>query len=242
MFERSVIFQSNSLPKPPFIKYSWDPFSPGTPSPHLSPKNQSGSAACSNASCVFGSLGLPSPPPASPCFPALPISSQGRSSDGWGCTSKGIRGGKGLSTMGQGSEGSDPVPSHPVLSSVVSQLSFAFVVDELPARAFDSGPAANGSVTEAAASPRQRHSEPSQGAWLLAWEWGCKSVPVPQLLPVLPFTRGPGPAAPSSPVPVWGSRLSPCLPLGLELSGWKGNGGQGSRGAARSGSSPIWMS
>lgn len=45
LFERSVIFQSNSLPKPPFIKYSWDPFSPGTPSPRLSPKNQSGSSA-----------------------------------------------------------------------------------------------------------------------------------------------------------------------------------------------------
>lgn len=69
LFERSVIFQSNSLPKPLFIKYSWDPFSPGTPSPRLSPKNQSGSSACSNASCVFGSLGLPSPPPASPHLP-----------------------------------------------------------------------------------------------------------------------------------------------------------------------------
>lgn len=84
LFERSVIFQSNSLPKPLFIKYSWDPFSPGTPSPRLSPKNQSGSSACSNASCVFGSLGLPSPPPASPHLPPVPVSSQG-SSVGWGC-------------------------------------------------------------------------------------------------------------------------------------------------------------
>ena len=91
LFERSVIFQSNSLPKPPFIKYSWDPFSPGTPSPRLSPKNQSGSSACSNASCVFGSLGLPSPPPASLHLPPVPVSFQG-SSVGWGCAGSGSMG------------------------------------------------------------------------------------------------------------------------------------------------------
>lgn len=90
LFERSVIFQSNSLPKPPFIKYSWDPFSPGTPSPRLSPKNQSGSSACSNASCVFREpwgcrLRLPPPPISPPTSPASrpPVSSQG-GSGGWG--------------------------------------------------------------------------------------------------------------------------------------------------------------
>lgn len=75
LFERSVIFQSNSLPKPLFIKYSWDPFSPGTPSPRLSPKNQSGSSACANASCVSGAWGchlLLPPPPISPLSPSPP--------------------------------------------------------------------------------------------------------------------------------------------------------------------------
>lgn len=88
LFERSVIFQSNSLPKPLFIKYSWDPFSPGTPSPRLSPKNQSGSSACSNASCVFGEPGAAISSSHLPHLPPVPVSSQG-SRVGWGWAGSG---------------------------------------------------------------------------------------------------------------------------------------------------------
>lgn len=87
LFERSVIFQSNSLPKPPFIKYSWDPFSPGTPSPRLSPKNQSGSSACSNASAFSGAWGCHLLPPP----PSVPVPSPG-SGDGSGCAGSGSTG------------------------------------------------------------------------------------------------------------------------------------------------------
>lgn len=87
LFERSVIFQSNSLPKPPFIKYSWDPFSPGTPSPRLSPENQSGSSACSNASAFSGAWGCHLLPPP----PSVPVPSPG-SGDGWGCAGSGSAG------------------------------------------------------------------------------------------------------------------------------------------------------
>lgn len=119
------------------------------------------------------------------------------------------------------------------------------------ARAFDSGPAANGFVMEALQNPRRRcspwqpHSGPGQGAQLLAWEWWCKSVPGPQLPPMLLFTQALNPTSPPSPrgcgrpVSVRGpgrrcscAGLSPCLPPGLELSEWKGSGGQGSGGAA----------
>lgn len=101
LFERSVIFQSNSLLKPAFIKYSWDPFSPGTPSPRLSPKNQSGSSACSNASAFSGAWGchlLPLPPS---------VPSPG-SSDGWGCAGSGRAGkavGKASGRSGMGAGG-----------------------------------------------------------------------------------------------------------------------------------------
>lgn len=90
LFERSVIFQSNSLLKPAFIKYSWDPFSPGTPSPRLSPKNQSGSSACSNASAFSGAWGCHLLPPP----PSVPVPSPG-SSDGWGCAGSGEGSGEG---------------------------------------------------------------------------------------------------------------------------------------------------
>lgn len=98
LFERSVIFQSNSLLKPAFIKYSWDPFSPGTPSPRLSPKNQSGSSACSNASAFSGAWGCHLLPPP----PSVPVPSPG-SGDGWGCAGRGSSGkAAGRSGMGAG--------------------------------------------------------------------------------------------------------------------------------------------
>lgn len=77
LFERSVIFQSNSLLEPLFIKYSEDPFSPGTSNPRLSLKNQSGSSACSNAACIFRE-------PGAAISSSHLISSQS-SHSGWGC-------------------------------------------------------------------------------------------------------------------------------------------------------------
>lgn len=267
LFERSVIFQSNSLPKPPFIKYSWDPFSPGTPSPRLSPENQSGSSACSNASAFSGAWGCHLLPPP----PSVPVPSPG-SGDGWGCAGSGsagkAAGRSGMRTGGMqqqqqreeaatlwGRAGGAPlhqdlsrVPTLcrprgflPILARAAAADVFAFMVDAwrprggcsplpspplpslplLPSGAFDAGPAVNGFVTELCILPTAASLRPR--GRLLAWERCWKSVLIPRLLP-LPHTlglyRGGAHAGRSAGSP------------SLELSGWGGRGGQGSRGAA----------
>lgn len=225
MFERSVIFQSNSLLEPLFIKYSEDPFSPGTSSPRLSLKNQSGSSACSNASCIFsGAWGChlllpPHLPPEQPLRMGLCRQ--------WSwCGSKQAAGGPDIPFLLL-------APKQSFIHSFLSLLGgiclYCHSLLDLGCPS-DLHPAVSSSTSAGVvvSLQQQQHCGPNfSGVWLVAQEQRCKSVLLPLLPPVLPPAI-PGPIFSGLQDGVWlGMSPLPSFSSVSELSWWEWSRGRG---------------